>query len=101
MSSAIELLAQRKQTTPASVLVIEALSALLPDDTYATEVRIDGDKLQIVGMTRDAPSLIQLLEQSPHFSRAAFFAPTTRAPNEPGERFHIEAKIKPHFGDAS
>lgn len=97
-SSALELLQRRKYTTASSVLVIEALSQLLPDHTYASELRIEGDKLQIIGITRDAPSLIPILEQSPHFARAAFFAPTTRAPNDAGERFHIEAKIRPHFG---
>lgn len=97
-SSPLELLIRRKQTTRSSVLVIEALSALLPEHTYATEVRLEGDKLQIVGVTRDAPSLINILEQSPHFSSAGFFAPTTRSANEPGERFHIEARLKPHFG---
>lgn len=100
-SSAIELLEQRKQATAPSVIVIEALSALLPDHTYATELRIEGDKLQVVGLTRNAPSLILLLERSPHFSRSTFSAPTTRADNETGERFHIEATIKPHFGTGS
>ena len=97
-NSPIELLMRRKQTTRSSVLVIEALSALLPEHTYATEIRMEGDKLQIVGITRDAPSLIQILEQSPHFSSAGFYAPTTRSANDPGERFHIEARLKPHFG---
>jgi len=97
-SSAAELIERRKQSSPSSVIVLEALSALLPDHTYATELRIEGDKVQVIGITRDAPSLIQLLEQSPHFMHASFFAPTTRAPSDPAERFHIEAKIKPHFG---
>jgi general secretion pathway protein L len=92
------LLQKRKQTTPSSVMVIEELSAVLPDHTYATELRIDGDKLQIAGITHDAPSLIEIMERSPHFARATFFAPTTRAATDPGEHFHIEAKVRPHFG---
>ena len=97
-NSAVELLERRKHSTPSSVMVLEALSAILPDHTYVTELRIEGDKVQVIGVTRDAPALIQILEQSPHFTRATFFAPTTRAPNNPGERFHIEARIKPYFG---
>jgi general secretion pathway protein L len=99
--SAQSLLAKRKQTSPSSVVVLEALSQALPDSTYVTELRIEGDKVQLVGMTRDAPSLIRLLEKSPQFARATFFAPTTRAQNEPGERFHIEAHITPSFGSGT
>jgi general secretion pathway protein L len=97
-NSALGLLAKRKQSSPSSVVVLEALSKALPDGTYVTELRIDGDKVQVVGMTQDAPSLIRLIEKSPQFARATFFAPTTRAQNEPGEQFHIEARITPSFG---
>jgi general secretion pathway protein L len=100
-NSALGLLAKRKQTTPSSVVVLEALSKALPDGTYVTEIRIDGDKVQVVGMTQDAPSLIRLIEKSPQFARATFFAPTTRAQNEPGEQFHIEARITPSFGSST
>jgi general secretion pathway protein L len=95
--SVLQNLEKRKQTTPSSVIALEALSGLLPDDTYVTELRIDGEKLQIVGMTSDAPSLIQLIEQSPHFAHAIFFAPTTRSPGTTKEQFHIEAHINPVF----
>jgi len=91
------MLEGRKREVPASVIVLEEVSRVLPDHTYVTELRIEGDKLQLVGVTQDAPSLIKLIEQSPHFTRATFFAPTTRATNDPGERFHIEARIKPYF----
>jgi general secretion pathway protein L len=95
------LLAKRKQTTPSSVTVLEAISRALPDSTYVTELRIEGDKVQVVGMTQDAPSLIRLMEQSPQFTRATFFAPTTHAANEAGERFHIEAHITAYFGSGT
>ncbi len=95
------LAAKRKQTTPSSVMVLEAISRVLPDSTYVTELRIEGDKVQVVGISQDAPSLIRLIEQSPQFSRATFFAPTTRAQNDPGERFHIEVHITPYFGSGT
>jgi general secretion pathway protein L len=100
-ASGLGLLAKRKQTTPSSVIVMEALSRVLPDSTYVTELRIEGDKVQVVGMTQDAPSLIRLLEQSPQFTRATFFAPTTRAASESGESFHIEAHITAYFGSGT
>jgi general secretion pathway protein L len=96
-NSALAKLARLKTQTPSSVLVLEAASRVLPDSTYVTELRIEAGKLQIIGISNDAPSLIRLLEQSPHFSRATFFAPTTRSPSDPGDRYHIEAQIKPIF----
>ena len=100
-SPAQQLLEQRKRATPSAVIVLEALSRLLPDHTYVTELRIEGDKLQIIGITHDAPQLIRLIEQSPNFTRATFFAPTTSTAGEPGEHFHIEAQIKPVFAVGS
>jgi general secretion pathway protein L len=99
--SAQSLLAKRKQTTPSSVMVLEAISRVLPDSTYVTELRIEGDKVQVVGISQDAPPLIRLIEQSPQFSRATFFAPTTRAQSDPGERFHIEVHLTPYFGSGT
>ncbi|CAL75199.1 putative General secretion pathway protein L [Bradyrhizobium sp. ORS 278] len=91
-------LMRRKQETTANVLVLEALARVLPDNTYLTELRIEKDKLLIAGVTQDAPALVRLIEQSAHFTHATFSAPTTRSAEEAGERFRIEAGIKPHVG---
>jgi general secretion pathway protein L len=87
-------LEKHKQTTPPDVIILETLSRILPDHTFVTELRIEDNKVQLEGATRDAPSLIKLIEQSGLFSRAAFFAPTTRSRAETVERFHIEAAIQ-------
>jgi general secretion pathway protein L len=97
VATPLRALERRKHQNPSSVIVLEVLSQILPDHTYVTELRIEGDKLRLIGITRDAPSLIRLIEQSPNFTRATFFAPTTKGPSDPGERFHIEAQIEPVF----
>jgi general secretion pathway protein L len=91
-SAALE---RRKLETPAAVVVLDALSQVLPDHTYVTEFHLAEKKLQIVGITRNAPALISLIEQSAYFTRATFYAPTTSAPSDPGERFHIEVQVEP------
>jgi general secretion pathway protein L len=92
-------LVHRKQSVPATVLVLEELSQILPDHTSLTELHVENNKVRITGITSDAASLIGLLEQSSHFAEATFFAPTTRTVSEPGERFHIEARV--HIGSRS
>jgi general secretion pathway protein L len=86
---------QRKLSVPSTVLTIETLSKLLPDHTHVLELRLEDNKLRLIGQTRDAASLIGLIEQSGQLKRATFFAPTTRSASEPGERFHIEATVQP------
>jgi len=92
-----QALVQRKNQTPSAVIALEILSRILPDNTYLTELRIDSDKVRLTGITRDAPDLIQLIEQTHHFTQATFFAPITHSPSEPGDRFSIEARMEPDF----
>jgi len=96
-NDAINALAEKKRSTLPTVLTLETLSQILPDNTYLTDLNIDGAKLQVAGLTDDAPGLIRLIEQSHQFSHAAFFEPTTRTQNETGERFHVEAHIEPKW----
>lgn len=93
-------LQRRKRNIPSRVIVLEALSKVLPDNTYVTELRIEGDTVKVIGLTQDAPALIRLIEQSQYFTRATFFAPTTRSPTDRGENFHIEARIQANPSDS-
>jgi general secretion pathway protein L len=86
-----------KESSPSAVVVLEALSRALPDDAYLTELRIDSEKLRVIGLAANAPALIAPLERSGHFADVRFAAPTTRGPDGALFRFHIEARIVPHL----
>jgi general secretion pathway protein L len=85
-----------KETTPAGVLVLDALSQALPDSAYLTELTLQKSTVRIVGLTSDAPALIAPLEHFGQFADVRFFAPTTRGPDGRLFWFHIEARVEPH-----
>jgi len=92
------MLHKRKFGSPLTVLVLEQLARILPDDTYLREFQFSEGKLEIAGVSADATRLVAMLERSPTFSRATFSAPTTHAPNEPGDQFHIQAQVNARYG---
>jgi general secretion pathway protein L len=92
-----DVLARRKNESPSSVIALEILSQILPDNTYVTDMHVEGNKLRLTGITHDAPQLIRLIELTRHFSQATFFAPITSSTSDPGDRFSIEARTEPNF----
>ena len=96
-----EGLLHRKSKTPATVVLIDDLAKLLPDETFVTELRVEGEKFWITGTTDDAASLLVLMGHSKQFTGASFFAPTTRSGDEKHEVFHIEATTRPSAGSRS
>jgi general secretion pathway protein L len=91
---ALQALDAKKRATPAVVVVLEALTRALPDQAYLTEMQVKGDRLEIGGRATDAAALVKHIEQSPHFSAAAFIAPTTRGADA-RETFRIAAHVAP------
>ena len=91
-SSALEA---KKRVTPVAALVLDELSALLPDNTYLTDLNLEAGHLRISGMSANAADLVPLLEGSGHFKNASFYAPTTRLGGGTTDRFSIEATVVP------
>jgi general secretion pathway protein L len=96
--SPIAMFRRRKLATTPVVLVLDGLTKVLPDNTYVTELHLAENKVQIVGISADASSLISLIEQSNTFRNATFFAPTTNSPSDRNQRFHIETEIQGSAG---
>jgi len=87
-----ERLANRKLADPAAMLVLEALSRSLPDDTWLTNVEVRGRDVRILGKSPNAASLIGVLEGSKAFTKVRFAAPTTREAGQDIDTFSIVAE---------
>jgi len=96
---------ERRRNQPSALVTIEALSRLLPDSVWLSELALERDRLVIHGHAADANMLIRLLEDSAHFTGAEFRAAVTRVRpegaaaegEEPREvdRFALGAEVRP------
>jgi len=85
----------KKRLSPIAVIVLDELSAILPDDTSVTDLSLEAEHLRITGVSANAAELVPLLEGSGRFKNAAFYAPTTRLAGGATDRFSIEATVVP------
>lgn len=76
--------------------VIEQLSRVLPDSAFLTEVRIEGDIVEMNGVGKMAAGLPQILEKSGSFTDANLTAPLTIDSRDDRERFSLKARYRGH-----
>ena len=84
----------KKWNTPSTVLVLQELSKLLPDDTFVMQLIFDGKTVQIQGETASSTSLIETLEASALFKDVSFKSQLTKIQGTPYDRFHLSATLK-------
>lgn len=72
-----DLIGEKTKET-AVVVLIDRLSAAIPDDTYLRELSVEGEKVRVAGISGNAPALISLLDADPGLSGVRFAAPVTR-----------------------
>lgn len=88
------LLAQKQDETPLVVL-IDRLSKAIPTNTFLTELRVENGEVHLVGLTNDAPGLLEVLDSSDALSDVRFAAPTMRDEGASQDRFEIAGRYKP------
>ncbi len=88
------LVAQKQDEIPLVVL-IDKLSQTVPTNTYLTELSVTDGEVHLVGLTSDAPALIETLEAADNLSDVRFVAPTMRDEGATQDRFEIAARIVP------
>ena len=75
--------------------VLAALTGILPDDTFLTELALRQGKLSLTGQSAAAPRLISALSADRVIRNPAFAAPVTRVENGRADQFSIRAEIAP------
>jgi general secretion pathway protein L len=88
-----QFLALQKQTPP-FVSVLADLSRVLPDNTWITDLTLNGKKLQISGYSASAADLINAFGKSGRFASAQFTGPLTRDARSTTERFDISMEVR-------
>ena len=83
-----------RMSRPATVDIIEELTRLLPDGVSLSDLKIDGDTVEISGFAKPAASVIPILERSEMFKDAALTAPVTFDSTENKERFSLRLKFR-------
>jgi general secretion pathway protein L len=88
MDETRHLLAE-KSATPALVVILDALSALIKDNTWLAYAQYSDKQLQMQGESPNASALISVLEASEIFTNARFVSPVTQDTVSKLERFQI------------
>lgn len=89
----VTFLTDRKHALPAVIDLLDALTRLLPDDTWLLRFELREDRMKIQGESPAASNLISLIESSDLFRDPSFVAPVTQNPRSGQERFVITARI--------
>jgi general secretion pathway protein L len=88
-------LAARKRQVPSASEILYAVTHMLPDDTWLSELEVSAGELRVTGYADSASTILGLIDQSPGFANAAFRSPVTQDQRAKRELFNIAARVVP------
>ncbi len=95
LTGTADLIESERDKAGRPILTIAALTRLLPDDTYLTELQLQQHKVTISGRSAGASRLIGALAAGNQLRNPAFAAPVTRIEAAKAELFTIIAEVGP------
>lgn len=84
---------RRRAARPTATEVWDELSRRLPDGSYLEKFAIEGDQLQLIGLSREASSLVGKLEGSPLWHTPSLTGVLQGDSASRGERFTLTAQL--------
>jgi len=95
----IDQLQRLKLATTPTVEVIDALTKLLPNSVWLTDLRLENGFVDITGLAKSGAALLPLFEHSPVFADAAMASGVNFDPQENKERFSLRVRVRQPGGE--
>jgi len=95
----IDQLQRLKLATIPTVELIDALTKLMPNSVWLTDLRLENGALDITGLAKSSAALLPLFEHSPFFADAAMASGVNFDPQENKERFSLRVKVRQAGGE--
>jgi len=92
--AAANFLAERRQSQPVIIQVLDEISSILPDDMWLQQLQVRGNELMMMGLADGSQRLINLVNESSLLDDAEFRGAINVDPATGQERFNARATIK-------
>ncbi len=89
----LRFLQQTRSGRPSTVEVLDELSRRLPDSTYIERVSIEGERILIVGLSSEAPRLVERLQGSKLWHSMNLTGALMPDPSKNKDRFNLSAEL--------
>jgi general secretion pathway protein L len=89
----MEAMSRRLRNRLPVARIIEELTATVPDDAWISDLRIDGDTVELTGFAKSAAALVPRLENAPLFADVLLTSPVVLDNNEDKERFSMRLRL--------
>jgi general secretion pathway protein L len=94
-----ESLLERKQTSLSPLMLLDALTRQLGDDTWIQGLELNGQRLKLRGISSSPASVIEQLEALELLREVRFDTAITRDGRSQGDRFNISAQLVHQAGE--
>ena len=92
---AANFLGNLKKNTPSRMLILNELTQKIPINTYLTRIMIDQERIEVVGQSENANSLVPILNQSEMWYEPQIMGNVTIDARTNKEKFTIKSDFKP------
>jgi general secretion pathway protein L len=88
-----DFLERTRAATPTTLEVMDELSRRLPDNTYLEKLAIENNRLLLIGLSSEVPSLVARMEGSSLWRTPALTGALQRDPRSRRDRFTLTAEL--------